>query len=168
MNESDEITGPLADVFVSEEEYEEQMQNQEQDEKGIDAESVAPSQIFSNKFYKLNEHQQKKKLLEYLAKPHTLGIEIETQITKEHREGCAAVKNTEEETWPSPWSFVKAERLNYNQEKDEWQDNIETEFEEDDIKLLLKCNDSECSAKLRVDAADLLGFISSVVRQVRS
>lgn len=165
MNKENEITGPLADVFVSEEEYKKQMQNQEEDETENEIESIAPSQIFSSTFYKLNKEQQKKKLLEYLAKPHTLGVNIETEITVKHREKCRAVKNSEEGTWPSPWSFVKAERLDYDEKKDEWKDNIETKFEEDDIKLLLKCNDSECSARLKVDAADLLGFISSVVRQ---
>lgn len=165
LNEED-FEGPLADIFVSEEEYEKQMENQkeEQVEREIDSDSVSPSQIFNSKFYKLTDEEQSQKLTDYLAKPHTVGIEIETKLAKPHRDNCAAVRMVEQSDWDNAWTFAKAETIHreYDEEQDEWSDTIKTEHEGSRQFVVLKCNDTECDARLRVDSKQLLKFITKL------
>lgn len=169
MNKLDEITGPLADVFVSEEEYKEQMQKNQEDEveREIDSDEVYPSQIFSTTFYKLRENEQIEKLVDYLTKDHTIDIGIKTNLIKEHREDCAAVRHVEQGDWDNAWTFAKAETVlqEYDKEKDEWKNTVKTEHEGSRMFVVLKCKDTECSAKLKVDAKQLLKFITKTARQ---
>jgi hypothetical protein len=169
MNESDEITGPLADVFVSEEEYKKQMQeNQEHEvEREIDPDSVYPSQIFNTTFYKLRESEQVEKLVDYLTKDHTIDIGINTELVKEHREDCVAVRNVEKDELDNAWTFAKAETVHqeYDEEKNEWKNTVKTRHDQGRMYLFLTCNYTECDAKLRVDAKQLLKFITKVAME---
>lgn len=159
---------PLDEVFVSEEEYRKQQQNQEnKNQREVDPDSVYPSQIFSGKFYKLTDEEKKRKLTEYFQKKQTFNrINIRKSVSKEHREDCKAVEYTEDGKWDTPWTFSKAERLQYDEEKDEWKDNVKTEHNRGSQYVLLKCNDTECMGALCVKSDDLLQMIPTRIEDI--
>jgi len=159
---NEEITGPLADVFVSEDQIREDEVDRE-----INPEEMYPSQIFSSKFYKLRENEQIEKLVDYLTKDHTINLGIDTELVEEHIEDCAAVRHVQQGDWDIEWTFAKAEteHTEYDEENDEWKDTVKTDHEDGRIFVLLRCNNKECNARLRVDAKPLLEFITKIATE---